>query len=481
MPRGGARPGAGRKPAVPGFPDTQKGALAVRYVPISSVVPAARNARTHSPDQVRQIARAIAVRWTNPILVDERTVVIAGHGRLEAAKLLGLAEVPTIALVGLTEPQKRALALADNQLALNAGWDDELLRLELAELGAEGFDISLIGFGDVELAGILADRTEGLTDPDDAPPLPAAPVSVLGDVWLLGRHRLCCGDCTDAAVVARALNGAKPPLMVTDQPWGVGYAAASRARARAVGAVANDDRVDWRSAWVLFPGDVAYVWHPGTLVAAVARSLAEAGLELRAHIVWVKARSIIGRGNYHFQHEPALYVARDGVDEHWHFVEEHELAGYAVREGATAHYVGGRRQSTVWELEHRASETGHSTQKPVECMRRPICNNSVAGEAVYDPFVGSGTTLIAGEMTGRVIHAIEIEPGYVDVGVLRWQAFTGRQATLESNGQTFEAVQAARAPKEHGEASAVAHARAKSASKAGAARRVPVAGRVRAA
>ena len=391
---------------------------------------AVRNPRTHSPAQIEQIARSItAFGWTNPLLVDEAGVIIAGHGRLEAARKLGMAEVPTITLTGLSADQKRALVIADNQLALNAGWDAELLALELGELGAAGFDIGLIGFSDDELASILADRTEGLTDPDDVPETPAEPVSVLGDVWLLGRHRLCCGDATSEVDVSLALGGVKPHLMVTDPPYGVEYDPRWREEAArkgligfspsALGAVHNDERLDWSAAWILFAGDVAYVWHAGRHASTVQMSLEAAGFDIRCQLIWAKSSFAISRGHYNWQHEPC-----------W----------YAVRKGKTGHWRGSKSESTLWEISHTKNETGHSTQKPVECMRRPIENNSSPGQAVYDPFVGSGTTIIAAEMTGRSCHAIELNPAYVDVAVMRWQAFTGEAATLEGNGRKFDDV-----------------------------------------
>ena len=410
--------------------------LAVSYLPWSELVPSERNARTHSQEQIAQLVASIgAFGWTNPILIDEDRAIIAGHGRLEAAKAAGLADVPTITLTGLSGAQKRALAIADNKLALNAGWDDDLLRMELGELGLEGFDLSLIGFSDLELKDILADRTEGLTDPDDVPEPPAEPVTRPGDVWLLGRHRLVCGDCTDAVVVEAVLAGVRPHLMVTDPPYGVEYDAnwrneADRANgkpygASAIGQVTNDTRVDWSPAWALFPGDVAYAWHPpGAMQVDHFNALVAAGFVVRMQIIWAKSHFPIGRGNYHVQHEPC-----------W----------YAVRKGATGHWSGDRKQTTIWQIDKpRKSETGHSTQKPVECMRRPIENNSSPGQAVYDPFVGSGTTIIAAEMTGRACYAIEISPAYCDTTILRWQNFTGQTATLAADGRAFADIETER-------------------------------------
>lgn len=382
---------------------------------VSELVPYARNARTHSDAQVRQIAASIEEwGWTNPILVDEKSGIIAGHGRVMAADKLGLKDVPVMVAAGWTEAQKKAYILADNQLALNAGWDTEMLSLELKDLSDLDFDLDLMGFGEDFLAGMLIDGTEGLTDPDEIPEVPEEPKAKLGDVYKLGKHRLVCGDSTDADTVAKCLNGVEPHLMVTDPPYGVEYDA-TKARAvskdSAKGKVLNDDRADWREAWALFPGDVAYVWHAGLRAREVVESLEAADFTMRAQIIWDKGRLVIGRGDYHFQHEPC-----------W----------YAVRKGRKGHYCGDRKQTTVWNIDKpRKSETGHSTQKPVECMRKPIVNNSSPGQAIYEPFCGSGTTLIACEMEGRACHAIELNPAYIDVIIKRWEDFTGEKAELE--------------------------------------------------
>ena len=398
---------------------------------VAALIPYARNARTHSPEQVDQIAASIREwGWTVPVLIDDEGGIIAGHGRVLAAHKLAIAQVPVMVAAGWSEAQKRAYVLADNKLALNAGWDNDLLKIELGDLQAFDFDLGLIGFSADEIAGLTFDKNVGLTDPDEAPDAPTIPVSEPGDVWLLGKHRLVCGDCTDALVVGNALNGVRPHLMVTDPPYGVEYDAAWRGHVRtangkrlslgvhAKGKVENDGKADWREAWVLFPGDVAYVWHAAMRVGELKESLEEAGFALRAQIIWAKNNFAISRGHYHFQHEPC-----------W----------YAVREGSTGHWCGGHKQTSVWHIDKpQKSETGHSTQKPVECMKRPIENNSSTGQAVYDPFVGSGTTIIAAEMTGRCCHAIELHPTYVDVAVTRWQNFTGQTATLEATGEAFE-------------------------------------------
>ena len=398
---------------------------AYKKAAVAELVPYARNARTHSEAQVAQIAASIReFGFTNPILVDGEHGVIAGHGRLLAARQLGMAEVPVIELAHLTPAQKRAYVLADNRLALSAGWDEKMLRIELGDLLAEGFDLSLTGFDDSELATLLTEPTGGLTDPDDIPEPPAEPASRAGDVWLLGRHRLVCGDATDPATVAKALAGVRPHLMVCDPPYGVEYDPAWRNRAglsttQRTGTVENDHRADWREAWALFPGDVAYVWHGALHATTVADSLTACGFEIRAQILWAKDRLVLGRGHYHWQHEPCWYAVR-----------------------GTGHWHGDRKQTTLWQISGRDqdAETIHGTQKPVECMRRPILNNSSPGQAVYEPFSGSGTTLIAAESTGRTCHAIELSPAYVDVAVLRWQAFTGEAARLEGDGGTYQAV-----------------------------------------
>jgi DNA modification methylase len=347
-------------------------------------------------------------------LVGEDGGIIAGHARVLAARQLGLAEVPVMLAAGWSEAQKRAYVLADNQLALNAGWNIELLQAELGDLQSLNFDLGLIGFDEAQLAGLTGSNA-GLTDPDEVPEPPAEPITKLGDVWQFGRHRLVCGDATKAEDVAVVLGEVRPHLMVTDPPYGVEYDAAWRNRAfradgsrsdgRAVGPVANDSQSDWREAWAQFPGDVAYVWHAGRHASSVQQSVEAVGFTIRCQIIWAKTRFVIGRGDYHWQHEPCWYCVRN-----------------------KGHWTGDRSQSTLWTIDHTKSETGHSAQKPVECMKRPIENNSSPGQAVYDPFVGSGTTIIAAEMTGRACHALEINPAYVDVTVELWQNFTGEKA-----------------------------------------------------
>lgn len=403
--------------------------LSYRLIPTADLIPYARNSRTHSDAQVAKISSSIReFGFINPVITDGANGIVAGHGRVMAAQKLGLKEIPCVEASHLTEAQKRAYIIADNRMALDAGWDAEMLKVELGELKGLDFDLALTGFELGEIESFLADKTEGLTDPDAVPEAPARAVTVLGDTWLLGKHRLRCGDSTSATDVEALLAGVKPHLMVTDPPYGVVYDPnwrneADRANGkkigdRATGKVLNDDKADWREAWALFPGDVAYVWHAGNMAHVVAESLLAVGLEIRSQIIWAKHQFVIGRGHYHPHHEPC-----------W----------YAVRKSATGHWAGDRKQSTLWQIpKPQKSETGHSTQKPVECMKRPIENNSSPGQAVYEPFSGSGTTIIAGEMTGRAVYAMELNPPYVDVAIKRWQDFTGQKAVLESTGRTFE-------------------------------------------
>jgi DNA modification methylase len=390
---------------------------------VADLIPYARNARTHSDEQVAQIAASIReFGFTNPVITDGKNGIIAGHGRVLAARKLGLSDVPTVELSALTEAQKRAYIIADNKLALNAGWDFQMLGVEFEEIQALNFDLGLTGFSPEEIGKVLAKTNTGLTDPDDAPSAQEKVVTELGEVWLLGKHRIVCGDSTKADDVAKALNGVSPHLMVTDPPYGVEYDPTRTSNnAAKAGRVLNDDRADWREAWALFPGDVAYIWHADLRAREVVESLEVCGFSMRAQIIWSKDRMTLGRGHYHFQHEPC-----------W----------YAVKKGGTGHWGGGRDKTTIWNIKAREDGGhGHGTQKPVECMKRPIENNSSPGQAVYEPFSGSGTTIIAAEMTGRSCHAIELNPAYVDIAVRRWEAFTGLDATLEGTDKTFKTVE----------------------------------------
>lgn len=415
----------------------QRGAETIVQWPVTRLRPYERNSRTHSAYQVSLIAGSIKrFGFIIPVLARSDGTIIAGHGRVLAATSIGMKKVPVVVVDDWTDDEVRAYVIADNQLAAEAGWDEDMLRLELGELRDAGFDLALTGFNASALAGIL-DKSDGIVDAEAAPPVPTAPVTKRGDLWRLGRHLIICGDATNAEDVAAVLNGEAPHLMVTDPPYGVEYDAEWRGKKRnadgkllstgadrATGAVRNDDRADWREAWALFPGDVAYVWHADLGSPEVAASLRAAKFNMRAQIIWAKDAIVVGRGDYHFQHEPC-----------W----------YAVRKTKTGHWAGDRKQSTLWSIAKPSkSETGHSTQKPVECMLRPIENNSKPGDAIYEPFSGSGTTIIACEMSARKCRAIELDPAYVDVAIERWQAFTGGTAELVSSGETFNEVRSAR-------------------------------------
>jgi DNA modification methylase len=400
---------------------------------IERLIACATNPRLHTEADLGKIVASILKwGWTMPVLVDERGELISGHARVGAAMILELKSIPVIVAKGWSDAEKRAYRVTDNQLAARASWDPGLLRDELQALDFADFDLGVIGFELDQLETILAGLgTSGLTDPDSVPEVRGQPASRLGDIWLLGKHRVGCGDSTGEADVAPVLAGAAPHLMVTDPPYGVEYDPSWRARRNqsggklACGKVLNDDRADWRQAYALFTGDVAYVWHGALHGDVVAADLAACGLQLRAQIVWVKQHFTLSRGNYHWQHENC-----------W----------YAVREGKAGHWQGDRTQTTVWEIANnnpfgnrqREPSWGHGTQKPVECMRRPIVNNSRPGQLVYDPFLGAGTSLIAAEMTGRSCCGIEISPAYVDVILRRWQAFTGRTAIHQASGQSFD-------------------------------------------
>jgi DNA modification methylase len=387
--------------------------MSVELRPLDAVRPYANNPRQND-DAVDAVAESIRrFGFRQPIVIDADGVIVAGHTRFRAAQRLGLATVPVHVATDLTPDEVRAYRLADNKTAELASWDDAMLSIELDALRGAGIDWTLLGFNEEELAKLLAPAgTEGLTDPDAVPEKPADPITKPGDLWLLGKHRLLCGDSTSATDVARLLDGAVPALMVTDPPYGVEYDPEWRMDAgltgntARMGKVMNDDRADWTEAWKLFLGDVAYVYHAGVFASTVQQSLERAGFAIRAQIIWAKDRLALSRGDYHWQHEPC-----------W----------YAVREGGKGHRTDDRTQTTLWSIPARDDAGhGHGTQKPVECMERPVRNH--LADLVYEPFAGSGTTVIACERTGRTCMAMELDPGYCDVVVRRWEEFTGCKA-----------------------------------------------------
>ena len=393
--------------------------LQIDYRPLQALIPYARNARTHSDAQVAQIAASIReFGWTNPILVDGQNGVIAGHGRILAARVLGLEQVPCIELAHLTDAQRRAYILADNRLALNAGWDAELLALELAELQALEVSLDLLGFSEDELADLLAVQDEsGLlpgVDPDEAPPLPLEPVTRPGELILLGRHRLLCGDATKAVDVAQVLGGARADLVWTDPPYNVAY----EGKTDEALTIQNDsmDAAAFRTFLELFftaalahvkPGSPIYVAHADTEGVNFRSAMVSAGWLLKQVLVWVKQSFVLGRQDYHWQHEPILY-------------------GWAP--GAAHVWAGDRAQSTVLQFDRPMRSAEHPTMKPVDLVAYCLTNSSGPGALVLDPFGGSGSTLIAAEKAGRRAALIELDPRYCDVIVTRWEQATGQAA-----------------------------------------------------
>jgi DNA modification methylase len=395
-----------------------------------------KNARKWSGQAIEKVASSIdEYGWRQPVVVDVNEVIVIGHLRRAAGRFLGLTEVPVHVARDLTPAQIRGLRLADNRTNQEASWDEELLAVELAELNELDFDLGLTGFDVHELDSLLRDPIDD-EKANQAPPLPDVAATQPGDLWLCGEHRVLCGDARAPEVVFRSCAGKRPFLMATDAPYGVNYDPMWREEAglgkqRQTGRVANDDQVDWTEAYRLFPGDVAYVWHAGVHAAEVAAGLASVGFEIRAQIIWSKQHFAMSRGHYHWGHEPC-----------W----------YAVRKGGKANWCGDRTQSTIWEVQNlnpmggdrNEKATGHGTQKPVELWRRPIANHTRPGDLVFDPFLGSGTSMMAAELTGRVCYGIDIDPRYVDVAVIRWQEFTGQEATLEADGRTFAQIKAER-------------------------------------
>jgi DNA modification methylase len=396
---------------------------------IDKLIPWARNPRTHSYAQIAQIAACIAeFGFNNPILVDTEAGIIAGHGRLLAARKLGLQEVPVIVLDHLSETQKRAYIIADNQLALNAGWDEDLLRIELAALQAEEFDLGLIGFEDEELARLLAaqDAAEGLTDEDSIQELPETAVCQAGDLWILGDHKLLVGDATRSDDVAKLMAGAAADLVFTDPPYNVDYEGYTENRLKIKGDRMSDAefkrflKAAFRSCRsAVKPGASLYVCHSSSWQREFQNALEVAGFEVRCQIIWAKNTFAWGFGRYKFQHEPMFYAHVTGEKDPWY---------------------GDKSQSTLWEEKKPAANRLHPTAKPVELVERALLNSSKAGDIVADMFGGSGSTLIGCERRGRKARLMEIDPRYADCIIRRYQEYTGKRATLDGDGRTFDGV-----------------------------------------
>ena len=401
---------------------------------VEKLIPYARNSRTHSDAQVAQIAASIKEwGWTTPILIDETEQVIAGHGRLMAARKLGMAEVPVIVAAGWTDAQKRAYVIADNKLALNAGWDESLLALEFGELEGLGFDVELTGFSAEEIAALTPEEVPAaLTDEDEVPEPPEEPVTRPGDVWLLGRHRLMCGDSTSVDDLAKLTQGTLVDMWLTDPPYNVAVQGGNHGDPNRKNGlkIMNDKMSDdqfrqfLRDAYtaadtVMKPGAVFYIWHADSEGYNFRGAAKDAGWTVRQCLIWKKSSIVMGRQDYQWKHEPCLYGWKDGAGHLW---------------------ASDRKQTTIMEFDRPSRNGEHPTMKPVALFEYQMLNNTKGGDIVLDSFGGSGTTLIAAEKNGRVARLMELDPKYCDVIIKRWQDYTGKQATHAETGQPFAEV-----------------------------------------
>lgn len=407
-----------------------------KTVALSTLVPYARNSRTHSEEQVAQIAASIReFGFLNPIIVDGDHGIIAGHGRVLAAQRLGIDTLPCVEASHLTDAQRRAYVIADNKLALNAGWDDELLRVELDDLGEMGFDLELTGFSldEIEALQVDPEPEEGLTDEDAVPEAPEVPVTVEGDVWTLGHHRLMCGDSTAVNAMERLVGFHKADMIFTDPPYGMSYGGGRSIKpGETDGTIKNfgmikGDNLQGDSLAALVRDALAssiactkdgaplYACFTWRTYAEFEASLEALGREVKACIVWDKKSVGLGNAHYRPQHEFIFYCG--------------------------GQWFGDKSQSDVWYMSR--GNTGayvHPTQKPVELIEKALNNSSKSGDMVVDCFGGSGSTLIACEKLHRHARLMELDPKYCDVIIKRWQEFTGQQAVLDATGQTFDEV-----------------------------------------
>ena len=409
--------------------DLERMASRIEHWPVEKLVPYDRNPRTHSPEQIAQLAASLTeFGFTNPILVDTDSGIIAGHGRLQAAISIGLAHVPVIILDHLSDAQKRAYIIADNKLALNAGWDEDLLRAEIAMLMEEDFDVPLMGFSDAELEALLtipSDDAAGQTDDDAVPEVPVEPISKPGDVWIMGEHRLLCGDSTILEHVERVLDGQLADMVFTDPPYNVDYGNTAKDKGRAKTGGKNAGRTilndNLGEGFEQFLYDVCvnmisvckgalYVCMSSSELHTLQKAFTNAGGKWSTFVIWAKNTFTLGRSDYQRQYEPILYGWKDGTDHYW---------------------CGARDQGDVWFVNKPTKNDLHPTMKPVELVERAIRNSSKTQDIVLDCFGGSGTTLIACEKTGRQARLIELDPKYVDVIVKRWEDFTGKKAELQ--------------------------------------------------
>ena len=397
--------------------------------PTAKLVPYARNARTHSEEQVAQIAASIVeFGFTNPILAGSDGVIVAGHGRLAAAQKLGLNTVPVVVLDHLTPTQRRALIIADNRIAENAGWDDAMLRIELQSLQEDGFNLDITGFDAYALAEIMAGEettVAGQTDDDAVPEVSATPISRPGDVWELGNHRLVCGDATDPKSYELLMADAKADMVFTDPPYNVDYANSAKDKMRGKDRpILNDNLGDGFYDFLLAAltpmlercAGATYIAMSSSELDTLQQAFRAAGGKWSTFIIWAKNTFTLGRADYQRQYEPILYGWPEGENRHW---------------------CGDRDQGDVWNIKKPQKNDLHPTMKPVELVERAIRNSSRPGDIVLDPFGGSGTTLIAAEKTGRIGWLIELDPKYVDVIVRRWQDWSGQEAYREADAVKF--------------------------------------------
>jgi DNA modification methylase len=400
----------------------------IEQIGIATLIPFAKNSRTHSDAQVAQIAASIReFGFTNPVLIDEANGIIAGHGRVMAARKLKLTEVPCIRLSHLSDAQKRAYVIADNKLALNAGWDEAMLKLELADLKALDFDLDLTGFDTDEIEALLAENgTEGLTDPDDTPEPPVEPVTRPGDVWVCGQHRVMCGSSLEMTAMERLCGDQRVDMLLTDPPYNVAYEGGTKEKLTIQNDSMGDEafRTFLRDAFVtadamLKPGAVFYIWHADLEGYNFRGACKDAGWQVRQCLVWKKSSLVLGRQDYQWRHEPCLYGWKDGASHLW---------------------AADRKQTTILEFDKPSRNGEHPTMKPVALFEYQLLNNTKGGDIVLDSFGGSGTTLIAAEKNGRIARIMELDPKYVDVIVKRWEKFTGQKAVLESTGEPFKAA-----------------------------------------
>jgi DNA modification methylase len=385
---------------------------------VDSLIPYINNSRTHSDEQVAQIAASIKeFGWTNPILVDGDNSIIAGHGRLLAARKLGYKEVPTIELADLTETQKKAYIIADNRLALNAGWDNELLTIELNDLLADGFALELLGFDPKELDALLEPEiVEGLTDEDAVPDIPDEPKTKLGDIYQLGNHRLMCGDSTSIDAVDELMDGQKADMVFTDPPYGVDYDGGHATDKRRTKLENDDKTLMYAGALPIAymaskDGAALYLWFADRFAKDVLIALDECNFQVRTWIIWNKNLAQFGAigAQYKTKHEPCIYAFKKGKAPFWN---------------------GPNNEVTVWDVKRHSKNQFHPTQKPVELPVRAMENSSKGGDTVLDLFGGSGSTLIACEKINRHARLMELDPKYCDVIVKRWEDFTGKKAVL---------------------------------------------------